>query len=102
MTHKAPDYSNDLVTTIAKKASEIGKLAGLDAGTTPWLVNFYNLVIQEKYAQIAQSEKTKIMAIKDLENALKRIIELEAMLERQTARIVELQEHIENFDGEDR
>ena len=24
------------------------------------------------------------------------------MLERQTARIVELQEHIENFDGEDR
>jgi len=26
----------------------------------------------------------------------------DAMLERQTARIVELQEHIENFDGEDR
>lgn len=25
-----------------------------------------------------------------------------AILERQTARIVELQEHIENFDGEDR
>lgn len=25
-----------------------------------------------------------------------------AMLERQTARIVDLQEHIENFDGEDR
>ena len=32
----------------------------------------------------------------------KRIDALEAMLERQTARIVELQEHIENFDGEDR
>ena len=39
----------------------------------------------------------------------KRILELEALLERQTAllerqtaRIVELQEHIENFDGEDR
>lgn len=39
----------------------------------------------------------------------KRIQELEAQLERQTAllerqtvRIVELQEHIENFDGEDR
>jgi hypothetical protein len=30
----------------------------------------------------------------------KRIDALEAMLERQTARIVELQEHIENFDGE--
>ena len=32
----------------------------------------------------------------------KRIEELEAMLERQTARIVDLQTHIENFDGEDR
>ncbi len=69
--------NNDLVTTIAKKASELGKLAGLDAGTTPWLVNFYNLATQEKDAQIAQSEKTKIMAVKDLEGALKVIIELE-------------------------
>jgi len=32
----------------------------------------------------------------------KRIAELEALLERQTARIVDLQTHIENFDGEDR
>lgn len=32
----------------------------------------------------------------------KRIDALEAMLERQTARIVDLQTHIENFDGEDR
>ena len=32
----------------------------------------------------------------------KRIQELEAMLERQTARIVDLQTHIDNFDGEDR
>ena len=32
----------------------------------------------------------------------KRIEELEAMLERQTARIVDLQTHIDNFDGEDR
>jgi len=31
-----------------------------------------------------------------------RIHDQDAMLERQTARIVELQEHIENFDGEDR
>ena len=36
-------------------------------------------------------------------NALhKQIADQDAMLERQTARIVELQEHIENFDGEDR
>ena len=32
----------------------------------------------------------------------KTIAAQEAMLERQTARIVELQEHIDNFDGEDR
>jgi hypothetical protein len=31
-----------------------------------------------------------------------RIHDQDAMLERQTARIVELQEHTENFDGEDR
>lgn len=30
------------------------------------------------------------------------VADQDAMLERQTARIVELQEHIENFDGEDR
>jgi hypothetical protein len=32
----------------------------------------------------------------------KRTDALEAMLERQTARIVDLQTHIKNFDGEDR
>jgi hypothetical protein len=30
------------------------------------------------------------------------VADQDAMLERQTARIVDLQEHIENFDGEDR
>jgi hypothetical protein len=30
------------------------------------------------------------------------VADQDALLERQTARIVELQEHIENFDGEDR
>jgi len=30
------------------------------------------------------------------------VADQDAMLERQTARIVELQEHIDNFDGEDR
>jgi chromosome segregation ATPase len=43
-----------------------------------------------------------LKAADELESMTKRIEELEAMLERQTARIVELQEHIENFDGEDR
>jgi len=43
-----------------------------------------------------------LVAAKEREACAKRIKDLEAMLERQTARIVELQEHIENFDGEDR
>ena len=34
--------------------------------------------------------------------AQRRIEELEALLERQTARIVDLQTHIENLEGEDR
>jgi hypothetical protein len=36
------------------------------------------------------------------ERLKKEIANQDAMLERQTARIIELQEHIENFDGEDR
>ena len=36
------------------------------------------------------------------ERMAKRIAKLEALLERQTARIVDLQIHIDNFDGEDR
>jgi len=36
------------------------------------------------------------------ERLKKEIANQDAMLERQTARIVELQEHIDNFDGEDR
>jgi len=36
------------------------------------------------------------------ERLKKEITNQDAILERQTARIVELQEHIENFDGEDR
>lgn len=36
------------------------------------------------------------------ERLKKEIANQDAMLERQTGRIVELQEHIENFDGEDR
>jgi len=38
----------------------------------------------------------------EMQRMAKRITELEAMLERQTARIVDLQARMENFDGEDR
>ena len=40
--------------------------------------------------------------VEEQQRMAKRIEELETMLERQTARIVDLQTHIENFDGEDR
>ena len=40
--------------------------------------------------------------VEEQQRMAKHIEDLEAMLERQTARIVDLQTHIENFDGEDR
>ena len=45
---------------------------------------------------------TQAVLIEEMQRMAKRIEVLEAMLERQTARIVDLQTHIENFDGEDR
>ena len=45
---------------------------------------------------------TEAVLVEEMQRMAKRLEDLEAMLERQTARIVELQEHIENFDGEDR
>ena len=46
-------------------------------------------------------DATAVM-VEEQQRMAKRIEDLEAMLTRQTARIVELQEHIDNFDGEDR
>jgi hypothetical protein len=45
---------------------------------------------------------TEAVLVEEMQRMAKRIADQNAMLERQTARIVELQEHIENFDGEDR
>jgi uncharacterized protein YbaP (TraB family) len=45
---------------------------------------------------------TEAVLVEEMQRMAKRIAELEAMLERQTARIVDLQTHIKNFDGEDR
>ena len=45
---------------------------------------------------------TEAVLVEEMQRMAKRIEDLEAMLERQTARIVDLQTHIENFDGEDR
>lgn len=45
---------------------------------------------------------TEAVLVEEQQRMAKRILELEALLEHQTARIVDLQTHIENFEGEDR
>ena len=45
---------------------------------------------------------TEAVLVEEMQRMAKRSEDLEAMLEQQTARIVDLQTHIENFDGEDR
>jgi len=63
--------------------------------------------IEEALAQPEQDQfkpdwNTEAVLVEEIQRMAKRIEDLEAMLERQTARIVDLQTHIENFDGEDR
>ena len=43
---------------------------------------------------------TEAVLVEEMQRMAKRIEDLEAMLTRQTARIVDLQTHIENFEGE--
>ncbi|CAB4134250.1 hypothetical protein UFOVP272_38 [uncultured Caudovirales phage] len=45
---------------------------------------------------------TQAVLVEEMQRMAKRIEDLEAMLERQTARIVDLQTHIDNLEGEDR
>ena len=45
---------------------------------------------------------TEAVLVEEMQRMAKRIEELEEMLERQTARIVDLQTNIENLEGEDR
>ena len=44
---------------------------------------------------------TEAVLVEEMQRMAKRIEELEAMLTAQTARIVDLQTHIENFEGEE-
>ena len=65
------------------------------------------LAIKECKAALEANEfnpdwDTQAVLAEEIQRMAKRIEDLEAMLERQTARIVELQTHIENFDGEDK
>ena len=57
---------------------------------------------QTSHDQFKPDWNTQTVLVEEMQRMAKRIEKLEAMLERQTARIVELQEHIDNFDGEDR
>ena len=44
---------------------------------------------------------TQAVLVEEMQRMAKRIEDLEAMLTAQTARIVDLQTHIENLEGED-
>lgn len=44
---------------------------------------------------------TEAVLVEEMQRMAKRIEDLEAMLTAQTARIVDLQTHIENFEGEE-
>ena len=57
---------------------------------------------QTSHDQFKPDWNTEAVLVEEQQRMAKRIEDLEAMLELQTARIVDLQEHIDNFDGEDR
>ena len=44
---------------------------------------------------------TEAVLVEEMQRMAKRIEDLEALLKRQTARIVDLQTHIENLEGEE-
>jgi hypothetical protein len=80
----------------------------------PEMTTFKDLTLRERVMTDANGRKyittepfkpdwnTEAVLVEEMQRMAKRIEDLEAMLERQTARIVDLQTHIENFDGEDR
>ena len=57
---------------------------------------------QTSHDQFKPDWDAMAVMVEEQQRMSKRIEELEEMLDRQTARIVDLQTHIENFDGEDR
>ena len=55
---------------------------------------------QTSHDQFKPDWNTEAVLVEEVQRMAKRIEGLEAMLTRQTARIVDLQTHIENFEGE--
>ena len=60
-----------------------------------------NEMLKAELNQFKPDWDAMAVLVEEQQRMAKRIEELEAMLERQTARIVDLQTHIENFDGEE-
>jgi len=107
--------TQDEIIEMAQECKLIGMRPHLDGIYSEALVAFAKLVAEKEREACAKLVEG-LPAPGDIRALKHRIHELEvdvlgykkivadqdAMLERQTARIVELQEHIENFDGEDR
>ena len=55
---------------------------------------------QTSHDQFKPDWDAMAVMVEEMQRMAKRIEDLEALLERQTARIVDLQTHIENFEGE--
>jgi hypothetical protein len=59
-------------------------------------------MVPENFAKSCRETFMQAVLVEEMQRMAKRIEQLEALLESQTARIVDLQTHIDNFDGEDR
>jgi predicted RNase H-like nuclease (RuvC/YqgF family) len=72
-------------------------------GRKPERVEQAITAIKEALAQdqFKPDYNTEAVLVEEMQQMAKRIEDLEAMLERQTARIVDLQTHIENLEGEE-
>lgn len=68
-----------------------------------WVQPAQSIKVEGLLHFVCQCDKCKALPVQpDIAALVTRIQKLDALLERQTARIVDLQTHIENFDGEDR
>jgi hypothetical protein len=108
--------TKDEIIEMAKRAEMIQMTIGEWWGVELSDIEHFAKLVAEKEREACAKLVEGLPAPGDIRALKHRIHELEvdvlgykkivadqdAMLERQTARIVELQEHIENFDGEDR
>lgn len=103
------------VETTAALVAEIHRLIGVVGGMalaqpvqepTQWRDMVVVSLVREgvnkhKARELADHFATQPLPVQEPVALAQRILELEALLERQTARIVDLQTHIENLEGEE-